>query len=202
MSYLVTQMFLYMLATFLLGLLLGWLFWRYGKPSMGDYDALVSERNALKKERDDLTINLDASRARATEDRNAVAGLRADKIDLQNKLDGMVNKRNAMPKAAAPAPVKAAAVAAPAAAATSTRKSSKPKGLTAARGGKADDLKEINGVGPAMEKLLNKLGYYHFDQVAAWTKSEEAWVDDNLEGFKGRVSRDSWISQAKKLAKR
>jgi NADH-quinone oxidoreductase subunit E len=88
------------------------------------------------------------------------------------------------------------------AAAASTRKASKPKGLTAARGGKADDLKEINGVGPAMEKLLNKLGYYHFDQVAAWTKSEEAWVDDNLEGFKGRVSRDNWISQAKKLARK
>ena len=193
MSYLVTQMFLYMLVTFLLGLFLGWLIWRYGKPSMHDYEAIQSERDALKKERDDLTVNLDASRARATEDRNAVAGLRADKIDLQNKLDGMVNKRNAMPKAAAPAPVAAAA---------STRKASKPKGLTAARGGKADDLKEINGVGPAMEKLLNKLGYYHFDQVAAWTKSEEAWVDDNLEGFKGRVSRDNWISQAKKLARK
>jgi len=73
----------------------------------------------------------------------------------------------------------------------------KPKGLSAPRGGVADNLKEINGVGPAMEKLLHSLGYYHFDQVATWEPAEVAWVDDNLEGFKGRATRDNWISQAK-----
>ena len=52
-----------------------------------------------------------------------------------------------------------------------------------------------------MEKLLNSLGYYHFDQIAAWTPAETAWVDDNLEGFKGRATRDNWSSQAKELAK-
>ncbi|MEL6125271.1 MAG: NADH-quinone oxidoreductase subunit E, partial [Pseudomonadota bacterium] len=26
------------------------------------------------------------------------------------------------------------------------------------------------------------------------------WVDQNLEGFKGRVSRDDWVAQAKMLA--
>ncbi len=76
---------------------------------------------------------------------------------------------------------------------------SKPEGLSDPRGGMADDLKTINGVGPAMEKMLNGLGYYHFDQIAAWTPAEEAWVDDNLEGFKGRASRDNWISQARAL---
>lgn len=80
-------------------------------------------------------------------------------------------------------------------------KSSKPEGLTGARAGKADDLKVIVGVGPGMEKLLNKLGFYHFDQIAAWKAAEIAWVDDNLEGFKGRVTRDKWVAQAKKLAK-
>lgn len=77
---------------------------------------------------------------------------------------------------------------------------SKPKGLSAPRGGIADDLKKINGVGPVMESLLNGLGYYHFDQVAAWQPAEVAWVDDNLEGFKGRATRDNWISQAESLA--
>ena len=76
----------------------------------------------------------------------------------------------------------------------------KPEGLSAPRGGVADDLKKINGVGPAMEELLNSLGYYHFDQVAAWTPAETAWVDANLEGFKGRATRDEWSAQAKKLA--
>jgi predicted flap endonuclease-1-like 5' DNA nuclease len=203
MSYLLTQMFLYMLVTFLLGLLLGWLLWRHGSISASDYEALKAERNGLAKERDDLKVNLDACRSRSASEREAVEKLRADKIDLQTRLDAMKNQRNA--RLAKPAAAVAAVAAAPVAAAAAPKpaaKSSKPKGLTAARGGKADDLKEINGVGPAMEKLLNKLGYFHFDQIAAWTKSEEAWVDDNLEGFKGRVSRDHWIRQAKKLAKR
>lgn len=87
-----------------------------------------------------------------------------------------------------------------AAPAPTTGEASKPVGLDAPRGGVADDLKKINGVGPAMEKLLHSLGYYHFDQIAAWTPAEAAWVDDNLEGFKGRATRDDWIVQAKTLS--
>lgn len=76
----------------------------------------------------------------------------------------------------------------------------RPAALDAPRGGKADDLKLIKGVGPKLEVLCNKLGFWHFDQIANWTPAEVAWVDDNLEGFKGRVSRDEWIPQARDLA--
>ena len=48
--------------------------------------------------------------------------------------------------------------------------------------------------------MLNRMGFYHYDQVASWSEDEVAWVDDNLEGFKGRVSRDDWVEQAKVLA--
>ncbi len=81
-----------------------------------------------------------------------------------------------------------------------TDEGEKPAILTAARDGKADDLKQIKGVGPKMEGMLNGMGFYHFDQVASWTDQEVAWVDANLEGFKGRVSRDNWVAQAKVLA--
>ena len=67
--------------------------------------------------------------------------------------------------------------------------------------GKADDLKLIWGVGPALEKLLNKIGIWHFDQIANWSAKELSWVDEKLEGFKGRAKRDEWIKQSKKLAK-
>ncbi|KRE12791.1 hypothetical protein ASE66_20075 [Bosea sp. Root483D1] len=77
---------------------------------------------------------------------------------------------------------------------------SKPQLLTAARGGKGDDLELIWGVGPRLGKMLNEMGVWHFDQVAAWTPAELAWVDARLTGFKGRAVRDDWISQAKKLA--
>lgn len=75
----------------------------------------------------------------------------------------------------------------------------KPALLAAARDGGADDLKLLKGVGPKLEGLLNGLGIFHFDQIAAWTEREVAWVNDNL-SFKGRVERDNWIEQAKTLA--
>ncbi len=86
-----------------------------------------------------------------------------------------------------PAPVPAAA-------------QSKPAMLNAARGGVSDDLKRIKGIGPKLEATLHGMGVHHFDQIAAWTEAELAWVDDNLEGFRGRASRDAWIEQAKVLA--
>jgi NADH-quinone oxidoreductase subunit E len=75
-----------------------------------------------------------------------------------------------------------------------------PGALSAARGGKADDLKLVWGIGPKLEKMLHGMGIFHFDQIAAWGKPELTWVDENLEGFKGRASRDEWVKQAKKLA--
>jgi NADH-quinone oxidoreductase subunit E len=77
----------------------------------------------------------------------------------------------------------------------------KPELLKKPRTGKGDDLKLIWGVGPALEKMLNKMGVGHFDQIASWSAKELAWVDERLEGFKGRAKRDDWVKQAKKLAK-
>lgn len=102
----------------------------------------------------------------------------------------------AAPVASKPEPVATAPAAAPVAA----EDGQKPEGLSEARDGNADDLKKIKGVGPKLEKLLNSLGFYHFDQIASWSAEEVAWVDENLQGFKGRVSRDNWVEQAATLA--
>ncbi|WP_010141406.1 NADH-quinone oxidoreductase subunit E [Oceanicola sp. S124] len=76
----------------------------------------------------------------------------------------------------------------------------KPEALDAPRDGKADNLKQISGVGPKLEGVLNGIGVYHFDQIAAWSAAQVAWADQNLVGFKGRVSRDDWVGQARALA--
>lgn len=81
-----------------------------------------------------------------------------------------------------------------------TNEGSKPETLSAPKGGQSDNLKEIKGVGPKLEAMLNDMGFYHFDQIANWGPDEVAWVDANIKGFKGRVSRDSWVDQAKTLA--
>lgn len=104
-----------------------------------------------------------------------------------------VTAKKTAPKPAAAPAAKAEPAAAPVA-------QVKPATLAAAREGGADNLKAIKGVGPKLEALLHSLGFFHFDQVAAWTAEEVAWVDENLEGFKGRVSRDGWVEQARTLA--
>lgn len=78
--------------------------------------------------------------------------------------------------------------------------SGKPAALKAARAGKKDDLKRIKGIGPKIETTLNKLGIFHFDQIAGWNRAAINWVDDDL-SFHGRIDREKWISQAKTLAK-
>jgi predicted flap endonuclease-1-like 5' DNA nuclease len=76
----------------------------------------------------------------------------------------------------------------------------RPDALDAPADGGADNLKRIKGVGPKLEELLHSLGIYHFSQIAAWGPAEVAWMDSNLEGFFGRVTRDDWVAQAKLLA--
>ncbi|TIR55126.1 MAG: NADH-ubiquinone dehydrogenase, partial [Mesorhizobium sp.] len=45
---------------------------------------------------------------------------------------------------------------------------------------KPSDLKAISGIGPKLEKVLNGLGIWSYDQIAAWTLEEIAWVEDYL----------------------
>ncbi|MBX2802146.1 MAG: hypothetical protein KTR31_30980, partial [Myxococcales bacterium] len=80
------------------------------------------------------------------------------------------------------------------------RRSSGRNLLTRPAFGPKDDLKEISGVGPVLERLLNDVGVYYFWQVAEWTASDIAFVDDRLDAFQGRIERDAWVPQASKLA--
>jgi small subunit ribosomal protein S2 len=66
-------------------------------------------------------------------------------------------------------------------------------------GGKADDLKKIGGVGPGLERKLNALGVTRYDQIAAFTDEDVEKVDTAI-NYKGRVTRDDWVGQAKELA--
>ena len=86
----------------------------------------------------------------------------------------------------------------PAAAPADQRAGRPPQGLSAPEG-EPDDLKKISGIGPGIEKTLNGLGVYHFRQIAAFTPDNVAWVNQHLR-FKGRIEREDWIGQARKLA--
>jgi len=92
-----------------------------------------------------------------------------------------------------------AAVAKPAAkAAAKSKAAAKPAAKPAATAG-ADDLKVLSGVGPALEKKLHAEGISTFAQIAVWNDADVEAFGEKL-SFKGRIEREGWIEQAKKLA--
>ena len=76
----------------------------------------------------------------------------------------------------------------------------RPTTLAKARDGGPDKLTKIKGIGPKLQELLFSMGFFHLDQIASWDKPQVAWVDENLDGFKGRASRDDWVAQAFSLS--
>lgn len=62
-----------------------------------------------------------------------------------------------------------------------------------------DDLKQLPGVGPKLEQVLNSLGVWTYDQVAGWSPEEIAYVED-MTGLNGRITADDWLEQAARLA--
>ncbi|RUZ79990.1 ATP-binding cassette domain-containing protein [Mesorhizobium sp. M7A.F.Ca.US.006.01.1.1] len=70
--------------------------------------------------------------------------------------------------------------------------------LAAPRGGKADNLTRIKGIGTVNEKKLNDHGIFHFDQIGAWKKADVEAAEAYL-AFDGRIAREEWVKQARLL---
>lgn len=62
-----------------------------------------------------------------------------------------------------------------------------------------ENLQLIRGVGPAIEKTLQKLGIRNLEQIAALTAEDIHKVAAEIRGFSSRIARENWIGQAKKL---
>jgi len=64
-----------------------------------------------------------------------------------------------------------------------------------------DDLKLINGIGPAVEKRLNDFGIFTFIQLAALSPADIAAAVAGLAGLSAeRIFKQDWIGQARRLA--
>ena len=61
----------------------------------------------------------------------------------------------------------------------------------------ADDLKDIVGVGPFLERKLHSLGIYTFRQISNFAKEDIDKVNEIIEFFPGRIERDNWVGQSK-----
>lgn len=173
-----------------------------GDTSLSDaslYDGSVV--GAWKKRFETQAADADATEptsAAKPEEKSRPEATAAEPKTSDVKTDAGVGKADDAPKAAGFAAAPAPGAAAEAAATVSD--DHKPALLAQARDGKGDDLKLIWGVGPKLEAMLHSMGVFHFDQIAAWTEENLAWVDQNLGSFKGRAVRERWIVQGKVLA--
>jgi len=75
----------------------------------------------------------------------------------------------------------------------------RPASLFDRRPDVVDDLKEVKGIGPVMERILNENGCYHFKQLANFSKRDIEWISAALGSFPDRIERDNWVGQAQTL---
>ncbi len=62
-----------------------------------------------------------------------------------------------------------------------------------------NNLKLIDGIGPFIENKLNDIGIYTFEQIAQLDEELIDHITDAIQFFPGRIQRDDWVGQAKKL---
>lgn len=72
-----------------------------------------------------------------------------------------------------------------------------PRGAGKSRPAQKDDLKQIHGIGPVMERVLNRMGMFTFRQIAEWKDQDVEHMASELNTFPDRIRHDNWIAGAK-----
>lgn|GEM_PF-537928 len=65
-----------------------------------------------------------------------------------------------------------------------------------------NDLTLISGIGPAIQRKLNELGIYSFQQISELTPEMVDQITKSIKFFPDRIGRDNWIGQAAALTRR
>ncbi len=160
MNYLLSQIFLCLLAAFILGAIIGWL-WR-------NYSTQI-ELNKLKKRFENCKKDFEGYKT--LKEKVKVKSDKSQATPLTDTINKTIDHENGIPAF-----------------------------LHSPRGGKADDLKRIKGIGKVLEGILFERGIFHFEQIASWSDENAKWMDTFMK-FPGRIEREKWVEQAALLAK-
>lgn len=211
-GFLVTEMISLIIVAALLGLLVGWIIWGWRNTaaadtgSQGDRSDVLALEHALKQCRSSVAqqeahIDRLQTELESTTALPPLSEMTTSMIDIGSITDDdsshQTDHAEQDSDRSRPADISEMLNTGPVA---SSDEGIRPVALHKPRNGQPDDLEKIRGIGPTLEAMCHELGFYHFDQIASWTEQEVAWVDANLPGFKGRVSRDRWVEQAQVLA--
>ena len=71
------------------------------------------------------------------------------------------------------------------------------RGTGKSRPTQKDDLKQIHGIGPVMERVLNRMGMFTFRQIAEWKDQDVEHMASELNTFPDRIRHDNWVAGAK-----
>jgi len=162
---------------------------------------LRSEFNSLEKSRNASVKHAEALAEKFKNEQSAYKVLKSDYTKtvgqrdkritaLEARLQKLIAKTEARSKAA---PVRASVKSTPKKSAPARKK----KGALFAAPKEKDNLKEIHGIGPVMEKTLNKLGVTSFEQIATFKKADIQRVADAIGNFSDRIERDNWVAGAR-----
>lgn len=80
----------------------------------------------------------------------------------------------------------------------SSKLDNKPLVLSSPRSSGKDNLLKIKGIDAKIQKDLNQLGIYHFDQISNWTVKNCDWVEAFLL-LPGCAKDNQWVEQARIL---
>jgi len=184
--------------------------------------ALEAERAKISDIRAEATRRIEAERVAASRARAETGRVRAE---LRAALDDarraaarteaeLARLTDARTPATAPADtiLAGAATAVPQAAETiatpppspdveprSAASATRPACLYDHRPASVDDLTAITGIGPVIERALNRQGCYHFKQLAGFSAADIEWLTETIDAFPGRIERDRWVEQARRL---
>ncbi len=119
---------------------------------------------------------------------------------LESRVRHLEQRPAVMAPAATSVPAVAYQTEAPARAAPPATRRAKPPTLSAPHNGAPDDLTLIESISQMQQTTLYALGVFHFEQIAAWTPEQVAWVDQYLR-LRGRIDQEEWLEQAVDLAR-
>ncbi|HSF86942.1 MAG TPA: hypothetical protein VLG28_14965 [Acidimicrobiia bacterium] len=192
-GYAALEIFVWLIAAGVIGLLIGWLLGRWSvrrrlraewqarfDAEHGRAESLDAELSGLRSSSQELESDLTTLRSRveelesqtsATQDSTPADPAAGEEDDTHGGVVG----------AAAPETTSLAAIAA------RTRGRADPVD---------DELSTIPGVGPELEERLKQLGITSYRQVACLTPDDVVVVTEALGTYAGRIAHDNWMASA------